>query len=104
MWNCLLTSIQRAIENGANALAEGFLFTVAAGLILGEAWRSSRNESKRRDNVNDQLDSLGTSVVELTTKVGSLSTQWETELREERQKCVVHRFLRLVTTLTRSPL
>ncbi|KAF9464521.1 optic atrophy 3 protein-domain-containing protein [Collybia nuda] len=79
-------SESRAIENGANALAEGFLFTVAAALILGETWRSSRNESKRRDNVNDQLDSLGTNVVELTTKVDSLSTRWETELREERQK------------------
>ncbi|KAI3998256.1 optic atrophy 3-like protein [Schizophyllum commune Loenen D] len=31
----------RAIENGANAIAEGFLFAVAAALILGESWRSS---------------------------------------------------------------
>lgn len=37
--------------------------------------------------MNDQLDSLGTNVVELTTKVESLSTRWETELREEREKC-----------------
>jgi len=42
-----------AIENGANALAEGFLFTVAAALILGEPWRSSRSQSRRRGDVDD---------------------------------------------------
>ncbi|RDB19495.1 OPA3-like protein [Hypsizygus marmoreus] len=76
----------RAIENGANALAEGFLFAVAASLILGETWRTSRNQSKRRDSVDDQLDALGTKVVELTTRVDSLSTQWENELRDEKQR------------------
>ncbi|KAJ7496670.1 optic atrophy 3 protein-domain-containing protein [Mycena latifolia] len=49
----------RAIENGANALAEGFLFSVAAALILGEAYRSSRSQSKRRDAVDEQLEDLG---------------------------------------------
>ena len=39
----------RAIENGANAIAEGFLFSVAAVLILGETYRSSRNQARRRD-------------------------------------------------------
>lgn len=70
-------------------MAEGFLFTVAAGLILGESWRSSRSQSKRRDDVDDQLDSLGTKVVELTSRVDSIATQWETELREERQRYVL---------------
>ncbi|KAG6909391.1 hypothetical protein DXG01_000691 [Tephrocybe rancida] len=76
----------RAIENGANALAEGFLFTVAAGLIIGESWRSSRNQSKRRDNVDDQLDSLGTKVTELTTRVDDLTVRWEEELTYQKQK------------------
>ncbi|KAK0473958.1 optic atrophy 3 protein-domain-containing protein [Armillaria novae-zelandiae] len=53
-------SEQKAIDNGANALAEGFLFSVAALLIIGETWRSSRSQSKRRDDVNDKLDELGT--------------------------------------------
>ncbi|KZT18896.1 OPA3-domain-containing protein [Neolentinus lepideus HHB14362 ss-1] len=48
----------KAIENGANALAEGFLFAVAAALILTETWRSSRSQTKRRDAVDDQLDDL----------------------------------------------
>ena len=50
---------KRAIDNGANALAEGFLFSVAAALILGESYRTSRNQSKRRDDVDDKLDGLG---------------------------------------------
>ncbi|KAG5642861.1 hypothetical protein DXG03_002038, partial [Asterophora parasitica] len=78
----------RAIENGANFIAEGFLFTVAAGLILGESWRSSRNQTKRRDNVDDQLDTLGTQVTELTTRVNEITTRWEDELRSEKQRCV----------------
>jgi len=76
----------RAIENGANALAEGFLFTVAAGLIIGETWRSSRNQSKRRDTVDDTLDDLGSKVLELTTRVDGFAKQWEERLEEERQR------------------
>ncbi|KAG5634886.1 hypothetical protein H0H81_000416 [Sphagnurus paluster] len=76
----------RAIENGANALAEGFLFTVAAGLILGEAWRSSRSQSKRRDTVDDQLDSLGTQVTELTTRVNEITARWEDDLQAEKHR------------------
>jgi len=76
----------RAIENGANFIAEGFLFTVAAGLILGETWRTSRNQSRRRDDVDDQLDSLGTKVTELNSRLDVLSEYCETELREEKQR------------------
>jgi len=74
----------RAIENGANTNAEGFLFAVAAALILGESWRSSRNQSKRRDSVDDQLDELGTKIVALTTRVDSLIDQREIDMREEK--------------------
>ncbi|KAJ7687548.1 optic atrophy 3 protein-domain-containing protein [Mycena olivaceomarginata] len=72
----------RAIENGANALAEGFLFSVAAVLILSETWRSSRSQSRRRDAVDDQIDALGTKIEELTSQVGALSTSVEERLRE----------------------
>ncbi|KAJ7807802.1 optic atrophy 3 protein-domain-containing protein [Mycena olivaceomarginata] len=70
----------RAIENGANALAEGFLFSVAAVLILSETWRSSRSQSRRRDAVDDQIDALGTKIEELTSQVGVLSTSVEERL------------------------
>ncbi|KAK8861627.1 hypothetical protein IAR55_002450 [Kwoniella newhampshirensis] len=48
----------RAIQNGATTLAETFLFLVGAGLIVGESYRSSRKETKRRDDVTDRLESL----------------------------------------------
>ena len=79
----------RAIENGANALAEGFLFSVAATLIIGETWRTSRNQSKRRDSVDDQIDELQTKVQELETEVKEAAKAWEYELEEEKQRCVV---------------
>ncbi|EAU81464.1 hypothetical protein CC1G_05294 [Coprinopsis cinerea okayama7 len=74
----------RAIDQGANFLAEGFMFSVAAALIIGEAFRSSRNQSKRRDSVDDQLDALGTQISELQAKVESLSEKWDDDLRDER--------------------
>jgi len=48
----------RAIQNGANALAEGFLFSVAASLILAETYRSSRSNTKRREDVDDRIEDL----------------------------------------------
>ncbi|KIM49595.1 hypothetical protein M413DRAFT_407766 [Hebeloma cylindrosporum] len=76
----------KAIENGANALAEGFLFSVAAALIIGETWRSSRSNAKRRDVVDDQLDDLGMRVTELTTRVNALTERFEAEQSEEKQR------------------
>ena len=84
----LANSVSRAIENGANAIAEGFLFTVAAALILGETWRTSRNQSKRRDSVDDQLDELGTKVTELTARLDNLTSGRETEMQEEKLRWV----------------
>ncbi|KAI0255169.1 OPA3-domain-containing protein [Lactifluus subvellereus] len=71
----------RAIENGANFLAEGFLFSVAAALIIGETWRSSRSQSKQRSDVNDSIEDLQTRVRELSTRL----QRWE-EVSVEEQK------------------
>ncbi|GJE88107.1 OPA3 domain-containing protein [Phanerochaete sordida] len=76
----------RAIENGANALAEGFLFSVAAALILAETWRSSRNNSKRREDVDDRIGELQEQVTGLTEKVDSLSKGFEEKWEEERAR------------------
>ncbi|KAI1791599.1 OPA3-domain-containing protein [Ganoderma leucocontextum] len=73
----------RAIENGANSLAEGFLFTVAVGLILGEQYRSSRNQTKRRDTVDDQLEELKSSVEGLNARLDTLARQQEERFAEE---------------------
>jgi len=76
----------RAIENGANALAEGFLFGVATILIIGETWRSSRSQSKRQDDVNDKLHNLSTSIHELSSRLGQSLADVEERLEYERQR------------------
>ena len=78
----------RAVENGANFLAEGFLFTVAASIIIGEQWRSSRSQSKRRDTVDDQLQELSSEVFELRERTGGLETRWNSEIEGLKQRSV----------------
>jgi len=82
MKNIRPLSEAKAIENGANALAEGFLFGVAAILILGETYRSSRNQSKRRDVVDDRMEELTAQIADLK----ELGAKWESwaETVEER--------------------
>ena len=84
-----MTSIHRAIESGANMIAEGFLFTVAAGLIIGETWRSSRNTTKRRDAVDDQLDDLKESVESLNKRIDTLARHYEERMAEESMRYVL---------------
>jgi hypothetical protein len=62
----------RAIQNGANALAEGFLFSVAAGLILSETYRSSRSNTKRREDVDDRIEDLEEQLVKAHTTIQRL--------------------------------
>lgn len=76
----------RAIDQGATFIAEGFMFSVAALLILGETYRSSRSQSKRRDSVDDQLEDLTEGLTELRTRVDTLVEQWETQLQEEKHR------------------
>jgi hypothetical protein len=80
----------RAIENGANFLAEGFLFSVAVALIIGETWRSSRSQSKQRSDVNDSIEELQTRVRELSARLQT----WEEVSVEAQQRYIpshVHR-------------
>ncbi|EPS98368.1 hypothetical protein FOMPIDRAFT_1037540 [Fomitopsis schrenkii] len=76
----------KAIENGANALAEGFLFTVAAALIVAETWRSSRSQSKRRDIVDDHLEELEGKVTALAEQAEALKHMFEARWEEEKQR------------------
>ena len=69
-------------ENGVNMLAEGFLFTIAASLIIG----TSCSELKHREGVNDQLDDPGTRLTELSTRVDNLSELAESQLHGQQQK------------------
>lgn len=45
----------KAIQAGANFLSEGVVFSVAAGALLFETWRSRRKESKRRASIEDDI-------------------------------------------------
>jgi hypothetical protein len=38
-------------------------------LILGETWQTSRNQSKRRDSVDDRIEELSANVVSLTRRL-----------------------------------
>lgn len=55
----------KAIETGANFASEMFLFLVAAGLIVGEAWRQRRKEGSRREDVADRIEALEAKAKEL---------------------------------------
>lgn len=80
--------ILRAVANGANALAEGFLFLVAAGIILGETWRSSRAAEKRRDKVDDSLDDLKLEIQSLVKKVDDLQQRVDEQVEETNARYV----------------
>lgn len=57
-------------------------------LILGEAWRSSRSQSKRRDSVDDQLEELSNKLQELTTRVDKFAENYDDRWQEERLRFV----------------
>jgi hypothetical protein len=66
------TRHSRAIQNGATTLAEGFLFFVAASLIVGESYRGRQSTAKRRDDVDDALEGLRKEVEVLKSLVEGL--------------------------------
>ena len=60
----------KAIANGANAISEGFLFFVAAALILGETYRGSRKKAEQRDRTEDSLNQLKEQVENMASVLG----------------------------------
>lgn len=60
---------------------------VAAGLVIGETWRSNRKEGKRRDDVRERLEGLEEnmqSIKELLEKGGS----WKESIDDVRERYV----------------
>jgi len=76
----------RAIQNGAESLAEGFLFAVAAGLILGETYRGARNDANRRDIVNDTLADLSKRIDDVNGRLDTVSQQLVVRLEENSER------------------
>ena len=60
----------KAIANGANAISEGFLFFVAAALILGETYRGSRKKAEQRDRTEESVNQLQEQIERLATVLG----------------------------------
>ncbi|SPO32326.1 uncharacterized protein UTRI_02883 [Ustilago trichophora] len=60
----------KAIANGANAISEGFLFFVAAALILGETYRGSRKKAEQRDRTEESLNQLKDQMERMATVLG----------------------------------
>lgn len=84
-WSYVTDESNRAVQNGATTLAESFLFLVAAGLVLGETYRSNRKEGKRRDDVRERLENLEEhvqSIKELLEKGGT----WKESIDEVQQR------------------
>ena len=59
----------KAISNGANAISEGFLFAVAALIIIGETYRGSRSRANERDNLRDEISQLSEQLDALNKKL-----------------------------------
>lgn len=53
-------SEQKAIETGANFVAETFIFAVGIGVILFEQWRQRRKAKTARDDIREDLEELQT--------------------------------------------
>ncbi|ORX53234.1 OPA3-domain-containing protein [Hesseltinella vesiculosa] len=66
----------RAIESGANFISEAFVFSVAAGIILAESWRSHNKDKNRRNYVDDAIETL-------ETRNGDLEERLETSLKAQ---------------------
>lgn len=77
----------RAVQNGATTLAESFLFLVAAGLVIGETWRSNRKEGKRRDDVRDRLEGLEENVKAMRDLLEG-GGAWKESIDEVRERYV----------------
>ncbi|PVH98593.1 hypothetical protein DM02DRAFT_615717 [Periconia macrospinosa] len=48
----------KAIETGANFVAETFLFAVAIGVIVFEQWRQRRKAQNQRDDIREDVEEL----------------------------------------------
>jgi len=59
---------------------------VASILIIGETWRSSRSQSKRRDDVDDRLEDLSTRIQDLSSRIDQSLAGVEERLEYERQR------------------
>lgn len=75
----------KAVTNGANALAEGFLFVLAAALIMGESYRGSRRRAKQRDRTEEGLEELSMITRAIAERVGVEYKDIERRVKEMQE-------------------
>lgn len=73
----------KAIDSGANFIAETFLFIVAGGLILLEAWRRDRKDKKQDADVNQKLEEAEKEREEMKVQMALLKEEIDALLKQK---------------------
>jgi hypothetical protein len=74
----------KAIETGANFIAETFLFLVATTLIIAEGWRRDRKEKRQDADVASALEMAAREREEMREKMELLQAEIEALMDEKR--------------------
>jgi hypothetical protein len=77
-------SENKAIETGANFIAETFLFLVAGGLILAESWRRDRKEKRQDADVAEAIAVAEREREEMREKLELLQAEIEALMDEKK--------------------
>ena len=80
-------SEERAVEKGSEILSEAFLYSVAAGYIVFEYWRSVRKDQRKEEAQNHEIadlqvqtERLEQQMTQLQHTLDSLQTELRTHL------------------------
>lgn len=76
-------SENKAIETGANFIAESFLFVVAAGLIVLEGWRRNSKEKKADADIAERLEAAERERIEMRERMESMTREIEALLEKK---------------------
>lgn len=68
-------SEQKAIETGANFVAETFIFAVGIGVIVFEQWRQRRKARNARDDIREDLEDLQSELKAVKAELEELKTR-----------------------------
>ena len=74
-------SEERAVEMGSEILGEAFLYSVAAGYIVYEYWRSIRKDQRMEDTQNLEISHLQMQTQRLEQQMLQLQQTLETQLQ-----------------------
>jgi optic atrophy 3 protein len=73
----------KAIDTGANFIAETFLFLVAGGLILLETWRRDRKDKKQDADVAEKLEAAEKEREEIKAQMTLLQKELDAVLKKK---------------------